>query len=1053
MSVIDAALNRSRTVISTLVLLLICGTYAYLNIPKEAEPDVQVPVVYIALKHEGISPEDSEIQLIRPLEQELRAIEGVKEMRSRAYQGGGSVTLDFYSDKNIDEALNDVREKVDVAKADLPKETEEPQVFEVNVGLFPVLAITLSGDIPERQLRHAARELKDAVEGISTVLEVAVLGERDEQVEIIIDPMKVESYGLDHTQFLNLMGRSNTLVTAGALESGDGRFSIKVPGLFNDLHDIINMPLKTSGDAVVVLGDIAEIRRAFKDATTYSYVNGQPAMTLEVTKRIGTNVIETIDAVREVVAERSDRWPDNLQIGFAQDSSNEIRTMLSELQNSVILAVLLVMVIVIWALGWRSGILVGLAIPGSFLTAMLLLFAIGLTVNTVVLFALILSVGILVDGAIVVTEYADRKMLDGETRRTAYPMAAKRMAWPIIASTGTTLAAFLPLAFWPDVVGDFMRYLPITILMTLSASLLMALIFLPTLGALFGRPGAEADPNLAVLAAGGDQELNGLQGPTALYVAFLKRALQFSWLVVPGAIVGLIAIWMYFGENGAGVEFFPDVEPDQAQLQIRARGNLGYGEQAALVQEVEKRVLALNAAALERTGTPWFDTVYTSAGYMQPGRADRTSPDTIGIMQLEYAFWETRPTANYINERVLDATRDIYGLQIEVAEVEAGPPTGKDIQVQISALDPNLVAPVAQQVYAHVQNMADLKDFEDGGSLPGIDWQVAVDRAQALKFGADISMVGSSVKLVTNGLGFSSYRPDDSTEEIDIIARYPDDYRFLDQIDNLKVVTSRGAVPVGNFIDRSAKPRTDTLRRSETRRVMTVKANVTDGVNVDAKVNEVKSWIAAQNFDPRVSIAFKGKDEEQARAGRFLLKAFMVAVFIMTLILLTQFNSFYSTLLIMMAVVMSTAGVLLGLLITDQPFGIVMNGISVVALAGIVVNNNIVLIDTFDRLKGDYDRYWAILRTGAQRLRPVMLTTITTILGLIPMVLQFNVDFIARHITVGGPSSQWWVQLSTAIAFGLAFATLLTLVVTPCALYLPTQIRKGWGRLRTRGTA
>ena len=848
------------------------------------------------------------------------------------------------------------------------------------------------------------------------------------------------------------MGRSNTLVTAGALESGDGRFSIKVPGLFNDLQDIYNMPLKTSGDAVVVLGDIAEIRRAFKDAKTYSYVNGQPAMTLEVTKRIGTNVIETIDAVRDIVAERSADWPDNLQIAFAQDSSNEIRTMLLDLQNSVILAVLLVMVVVVWTLGWRSGILVGLAIPGSFLTAMLLLYAIGLTVNTVVLFALILSVGILVDGAIVITEYADRKMLDGETRRVAYPMAAKRMAWPIIASTGTTLAAFLPLAFWPDVVGDFMRYLPITILMTLSASLLMALIFLPTLGSLFGRPGTASDPNLAVLATGGDQKLSGLRGPTALYVAFLKRALKISWLVVPTAIVGLISIWMYFGENGAGVEFFPNVEPDQAQLQIRARGNLGYGEQAALVQEVEERVLALNAKALEQTGTPWFDTVYTSAGYIEPGRADRTSPDTIGIMQLEYAFWEFRPKANEINEQVLAATRDIYGIKVEIAEVEAGPPTGKDIQVQISALDPNLVTPVAQKIYAHVQNMADLKDFEDGGSLPGIDWQVNVDRAQALKFGIDISLVGSSVKLVTNGLGFSSYRPDDSTEEIDIIARYPDSYRFLDQIDNLKVVSGQQAVPVGNFIDRSAKPKTDTLRRTDTRRTVTVKANVLDGINVDAKVSEVKAWIAAQDFDPRVSIAFKGQDEEQARAGQFLLKAFAVAVFIMALILLTQFNSFYSTLLIMMAVVMSTAGVLLGLLLTNQPFGIVMNGISVVALAGIVVNNNIVLIDTFDRLKGDYDRYWAILRTGAQRLRPVMLTTITTILGLIPMVLQFNVDFIARHITVGGPSSQWWVQLSTAIAFGLAFATILTLVVTPCALYLPTQIKNGWGRLRKQIT-
>lgn len=1045
MTLIDAALNRSRTVLSALVLLLITGTFAYITIPKESDPDIQIPIIYVSLSHSGISPEDAERLLVRPMEQELRAIEGVKEMSSQAYQGGASIVMEFFAEVDIDQAKDDVREKVDTAKAELPDATDEPEIFEVNLSLFPVIVVTLSGDVPERTLVRAARDLRDEIEGLSNVLEADIAGDREEVVEVLIDPMKVESYGLEAAEVINLISRSNTLIAAGAMDTGAGRFTMKVPGLFENVDDILSMPLKVYGDGAVRLRDVAEVRRTFKDPESFARVGGKPAVALQVSKRIGTNIIDTIDQVKAVVAEMRATWPAGIQVAFAQDKSSDIRTMLGDLQNNVLSAILLVMIVVIWALGLRTGLLVGLAIPGSFLTAMLVLYIAGMTVNIVVLFSLILSVGMLVDGAIVITEYADRKMIDGMPRKLAYPLASKRMAWPIIASTATTLAAFFPLVFWPDVVGEFMKFLPITVLVTLSASLVMALIFVPTLGAYIGKPGHSADAELHALSSGEHGGLDKLAGPTGLYIRMLRRMLSVSWLVVPAAGVALVAVWTVFIDQGKGFEFFPEVEPEQAVVQIRARGNLSYIEQDALVREVESRVLALNAAAKGR----WFDTVYGRSGKGAGG--DNAPEDVIGAIQLELGDWRGRPPAREIDRQILDATADLAGLQIEMRQAEAGPPTGKDIQIQLRSYYPELVEAEAARLFVGLQNIDGLRNFEDGRALPGIDWELQVDRAQALKFDADVATIGNAVKLVTNGITVSTYRPNDSTDEIDIIARYPEPYRNLEELDRIRVISNDGAVPISNFVTRKPEPKTGTLRRVDSRRVMTLKADVEEGILVDTKTTEVKAWLKTVQVDPRVQVSFKGQDEEQAKAGQFLMRAFGVALFIMTIILVTQFNSFYSTFLIMVAVVMSTAGVLLGLLITGQPFGIVMNGISVVALAGIVVNNNIVLIDTYDRLKHEYrDRREAILRTGAQRLRPVVLTTVTTILGLIPMVAQLNIDFFARSVSIGAPSTQWWVQLATAIAFGLGFATLLTLIFTPCALYLPVQIRRAMRTLTAR---
>ncbi|MEQ9642188.1 MAG: efflux RND transporter permease subunit [Alphaproteobacteria bacterium] len=1041
-AIIDAALSRSRTVLAALVLVLIAGIVAYVTIPKEADPDIDIPIIYVSMSHDGISPSDAERLLVRPVEEELRGIEGVKEMRSTASEGHASVLLEFDAGFDADQAMLDVREKVDLVKPELPDETDEPVVNEVNIGLFPVLTVTLSGNVPERALLKIARDLKDQVEALPGVLSADIAGDREELLEVVIDPARLESFGLTQIELINAVALNNKLVAAGALDTGAGRFAVKVPGLLETARDVLDLPIKASGDGVVTLKDITTVRRTFKDATTFARVNGEPALTLEVKKRLGVNIIETIDQVRMVVAEMQPGWPAALQVGFIQDKSQDIRSMLTDLQNNVLSAVLLVMIVVVAALGVRTAGLVGLAIPTSFLFGILVLHSLDLTVNIVVLFSLILAVGMLVDGAIVVTEFADRKMSEGLHRREAYAMAAKRMAWPITSSTATTLAAFMPLIFWPGVVGEFMKYLPLTLMVTLAGSLVVALIFVPTLGSMFGKPGAVDAKAMKALAASEAGDLRDLGGFTGAYVRVLSVAVRHPVKIVVLAFAALIGVQTYYALHGNGVEFFPDVEPEQGIVYIHARGNLSTYEKDALVREVEARILPI----------PGLDVVYARTGSVGDGGGNDVAEDVVGTIFIEFADWDTREKASALLNEIRDRTASLAGIHVEARKPEAGPPQGKDIQIELRSRVAERIDPVVDQIRGHLESMPTLLDVEDSRPLPGIQWSVRVDRAQAGRFGADVTQVGNLVQLVTNGVKLGGYRPDDADDEIDIRVRFPTDERNISQLDKLRVQTPQGLVPVTNFVSRVPEPKTGTLNRTDGQRMIKIQASVQEGLLIDEQVTAIKAWLAEQKLDPAVSIAFKGADKEQAEAGAFLMKAFGVALFVMAIILVTQFNSFYHAFLILTAVIMSTAGVMVGLIVTGQVFGIVMTGIGVIALAGIVVNNNIVLIDTYSRLAKDMPPLEAVVRTGAQRLRPVLLTTVTTICGLLPMVFQMNIDFFGRTVSMGAPSTQWWVQLATAVAFGLAFATLLTLIVTPSLLALGARVT-AWRQRRAERRA
>tara|TARA_B100001248_G_scaffold261923_1_gene254996 strand:- start:20970 stop:24098 length:3129 start_codon:yes stop_codon:yes gene_type:complete len=1028
---IDFAFSHVRTVLLTLCFFLIAGAYSYINIPKEASPDIPIPILIVNVHHEGISPEDGERLIIRPLEKQLRSIEGVKEITAKAYEGNVAVTLEFEAGFDNEKALADVREKVDLAQPDLPVESDEPNIKEVNFSLFPVIVVGLSGDFSEKTLVRIARNLRDKIEEHASILEVQISGDREELVEITLDPNLLETYNLRFDEIIPLFKRNNQLVAAGTLDTGMGRLSFKVPGLFETAEDILNAPIKVDEDRVIRVRDIAWIRQTFKDPTTLARINGKPSVGLEVIKRSGENVIETINLVKDLIKEELPYLPAGLEITYSQDQSEEIQVMLSDLQNNLLSAIILVMLVVLATLGTRTALLVGFAIPGSFLIGLFILNLMGLTINNVVLFSLILAVGMLVDGAIVVTEFADRKMTEGHHRREAYLLASKRMALPVIASTATTLAAFMPLLFWPGIVGEFMKFLPITLITTLTASLVMALIFVPTLGKLFGKPG-HGDPEVLSHLAGTEKcDFSQFKGLTGWYIQRLQRILQYPGRVLGVACVAFVSVYSIYIFFGKGLEFFTDVEPDQVFIGVRIRGNLALEEVDTLLHDAESRIRDIEG----------LKNVYvissTESRSVNFGGSEFPE-DTLGTIQLEFTDWQLRPKAKQLVAKMRERLESIPGIVVEIQEDQAGPPTGKAVQIQLSSRYPDLLPEAVETVLAKLDTMEGLKDITDSRPVPAIEWRLDVDRAQAARYGADVQTAGEAIKFMTTGLKVGDYRPDDSDDEVDINIRFPHTYRTLNQVNRLRIPTLSGVVPIQNFMNWYAAPKVGRVERSDGMRVLTVTAGIQDDVLADDKVHEIQSWLQKESpLNHNVLVQFRGEDEEQKAAQQFLLEAFYIALAVMAIILVTQFNSFYQALLILTAVVFSTLGVFLGLLITQQPFSIVMNGIGVIALAGIVVNNNIVLIDTYARIKNTgLDTLEAVLRTCAQRLRPILLTTVTTILGLLPMVIGLNIDFIGREVTLGAPSTQWWKQLSTSVAFGLTFATMLTLVLTPALLML-----------------
>ena len=1120
--IIDWASQRARMILALIIASLAAGIFSYTGLPKEGEPDIEIPALFISVVFPGISAADSETLLVRPMETELADLDGLKKMTATAAENYAGLALEFEFGWDKAKTMADVREAMNSAEALFPNGAEKYSINELNFSEFPIIIVNLTGDVPERTMTRVATKLQEEIEAMDAVLEAVISGNRDEMVEVTIDPLRLESYNVTAGELINVVQNNNQLIAAGEVDSNQGTFSVKIPSSFNEAQDIYDLPVKTNGDRVVTLGDLAKIKLTFVDRAGTARFNGENTVALQVVKRKGFNLIGTAKDVRSLVEKESQNWPTNLKaavdVGTSNDQSRVVDSMVRQLEGSVLTAIALVMIVVLTSLGTRAALLVGFSIPTSFLLCFVLLGLMGVTISNIVMFGLILAVGMLVDGAIVVVEYADKRISQGTGPMKAYVEAAKRMFWPVVSSTATTLCAFLPMLFWPGVPGQFMGMLPVTLIFVLSASLIVALIYLPILGGVSGRLSRffenssdwlrnvlpwfirlllvpvivlslffsilqVVNPNL-LLNIEPDQlgPMASLPG-VAMFIAsaFMAsivlgsveirkrqknvqagyRRTLFGYFIkfIAGnpvmpliAIAGVIAftsfIFTTFGKNNYGVEFFVEGEPEQAIVYVKARGNLSLTEKDILVRQAE---LIVNAH-------PGVESVFSfaGAGGLNQNTAGATAPkDTIGQIQLETIPWENRRgnsdlDGNKIIAELSNALSALPGIEIEILELERGPASPKPVHLRLKGENWNDLLNTTAQMRNIFDQTEGLIQVEDTRPLPGIDWQIDVDVEKAGRYGADVATVGAMIQLVTRGILLDTMRVDSSDEEIEIRVRLPEEDRFLSTLDNLKVRTADGLVPLSNFISRKPVAKLAEINRIDQKRYFDIKAGIEpnlkrtvisdDGIesevfiNANERIAFLTNYLQENPLPPGISWEWTGDQADQAESQAFLSSAFAAALVLMFIILLSQFNSFYNSFVVLIAVVLSTVGVLIGMLVMQQPFSIIMTGTGIVALAGIVVNNNIVLIDTYQELSRYLPKVEAIIRTAEQRIRPVLLTTITTMAGLAPMMFGLSLDFVNGGYSVDSPTALWWKQLATAVVFGLGTATMLTLVFTPALL-------------------
>ncbi len=1036
---IDFFLKNNRVTLTLLAMILTLGSLSYIRVPKESFPDIKIPVVLVNMPYEGISPEDAESILLKPVQKQVRSIEGLKEMRGKAFEGGAHLTLEFEAGSDIKTAKDNVRDKVDAAKADLPQDLREPQIMEISTSNFPVLTVKLSGDVAEQVLVNMAKELKDEIEGrVSEVLEVRIRGEREEMVQVTLSPHVLETYALPLDQVITLFNQNNKMITSGNMDYQKGVFPIKIPGLVSTIEDLMDLPIIQDSEKSLTFKDVARISKKYKDATSVARDWGRRAMALEITKRGGENIIATVEKVKALMAEaqKMPQWPREVKVNYSQDQTEQIRTMLSDLQNGLILALILVMAIIVYSMGWRPSVFVGLAVPGAFLAGILILSYLGLTLNMIVLFSLILAVGMLVDGAIIVVEYAERRMEEGVPPKQAYREASHRMAIPVLTSIGTIIIVFMPLLVWPGVVGEFMKFMPITLIATLAGSFAMALFFIPTLGALFSKKTSAAAVENTSSAPLAPTNLENIKGFTGKYVAALQHALNYPWRVMGGAAALMVAVLFIYTQVSPGVVFFPDSEPEQARIAVRARGSLSLAERDAMVKQVEHHLMTM----------PEIKTLYATTFTQRQGGGGfggSSGPnDTVGHLFIEFIDWQKRRPAAAILGDFREKVAHIPAIKLDIEVERSGPPRGKPIKVRVASSNRNTLEQGAESIVSHLRNLPGIVDLEDNRFLPGMQWNVQIDRVKAAKYGATVQVVGSMLRFLTTGLKMGTVRPEGAREELDVYARFPTEERNLDSLKHFRVRTAQGLIPLSNFATITPQQKVGTINHIDGQRTITIQADVAPGHFAQDKTDSLKAYAAALEATlPGLKVKFDGDDKDQKEAGEFLGGAFGLAIFMVLLVLLMQFNSFFSAGLVLSSVVMSTIGVFIGLSLHQVPFSIVMCGVGIISLAGIIVSNNIIMIDTYDQVAPETaNKREAILFTCAQRLRPILLTQITVILGLLPIMYGVNIDFVNLDISVGAPFTQFWKPLATCIVYGVFFASALTLFVTPAAL----MARENW---------
>jgi multidrug efflux pump len=1070
MIVSDIAVKKSISVVVLGILILVFGTYCYSVLPRESEPDITIPNVFVSTDYRGVSPTDMETAVTIEIEKKLKGLDGVKKIQSVSAEGISSINIEFVTGTDSDQALQDVKDKVDEASGELPGDLEDdPQVFEVNFSELPIVVFSLSGTCGLSCLKEIADDLEDEIEAIPGVLEVDVTGGLEREIRVEVFPEKLSYFGLNIGTLQQVVASENQNTSGGAIRLGDGRFQLRVPGEFVTPAEIFTLVVGTHNNQPVYLKDVAQVVDGFKEETSRSRLDGREAVNIAVKKRSGENIVSISEKVDRIIAKDRATWPRSTEITKVMDKARDTKRDVADLENNILSGLVLVVLVIFFAMGLRNAILVSMAIPFSMLLSFTVLYLLGITLNMVVLFSLTLALGMLVDNAIVIVENIYRFMEQGASRSEAAMKATSEVAYPVIGATLTTLAAFSPMLFWPGIMGEFMRYLPLTLIVTLSSSLFVAMVINPALASLFMKfkrrtEGPDKKLSLAEVAAAVDQPVEIKGTILRNYTKILDFALNRPFFIILSGFAILILMvqgWLLIIGIEKPVEFFPDIEPKGMYVNVDMPEGADLDYIDRIMQRIEMAVADNNRSTTYREAMQDKDHTKVSGQtfhgpsdlgnikniYMKGvvsaagGTAfDPNAPNHVGVrfLDLEDRKRSTHETVDEIRKRVAD----IVGGKITIAMEEEGPPTGAPINIEISGDNFSVLGRLAREVKNIITQVPHVKDVRDDFVEGTPSVRVLVDRQKAALFGLTTNTIGFALKTAYNGLDVSSFREGDEDYDITVQLRETD-RRQVDVLRELLLPT-----PVGEMVPLTTLARIDyagsigDITRINNERVVTVKASV-DETKIPGPVARAQCEAILKDLPlpPGYGLKFTGEFEFQQESEDFLQKAFLIALLLIFLLLVSQFNSVTQPFIIMTSVILSLGGAFLGLMIFRQPFGIIMTGVGVISLAGVVVNNAIVLIDYTNRLrKRGLALREAVIAAGATRLRPVILTAVTTILGLIPMVTGVSFDFHKFAISWVSESSQWWRSMAVVVIFGLMVATFLTLVVVPALYYLLEQL-------------
>lgn len=1025
MVISNFAITHKTTIIILMFFIIITGGMAYMTLPRESAPDITFPFIIVSSNYEGTSPSDMESLVTRPLERKLKTLTDIKQMTSTTMEGMSQIFMEFEPDVDVDTALQKVRDKVDQANGDLPSDLNAPNIMEISSSDWPIMFVVISGEVGLVELKKIAEDIKEDVEGVPGVLEAEIVGGREREIRVEYDQDRLTAYGLVISQVVQTVRNNNQNMPGGNMDIGEARYVLKSPAEFKSPAEIENLVVTIRDGKAIYLTDVATIRDTFKDRDSFSRLDGVESVSIRVTKRAGEHILRIADDIKKIVARYQDKLPDQVNVTVTSDSSKDVHIMVADLENNIVTGLLLVLLVIFVSLGFRNALLVASAIPFSMLLTFFTLQLLGITLNFVVLFSLILALGMLVDNAIVIVENVYRHHT---TERKPLMQAAmegtSEVAWPVISSTVTTVVAFFPMIFWPGIMGEFMGYLPKTVIIALLASLFVALVINPTLCAIFIRP-SKREERIA------EREEHGQYGfIIRLYQRLLRFSLNYRLLVLVIFFVMLGLLGYAFSQSGLGVEMFPDNEPPRiiAKLTAPEGTNIYQTNNFALQAE----------AIIQKYGN--IVHVTTTVGNDGQNKAEinidmvdrelRKGAGMPGTDDGKIYFRNSNETMEAIRKELLAS---LVGVEVNVDKEENGPPVGAPVNVEIHGDDFETMSKIADELKAKIKDVPGVVDLTDDYE-PGLpEIQVNIDKERAALLGLDAYTIGYLIKGSVNGLEIGKYR--EGKDEFDIVVRLPEEQRKnIQNILRLRIPDQTGQpIPLSSVATIVTTSGLSAIRHIDEQRVISVSSNVAKGFNAQQVLADVQKIAKEMQLPSGYSFAYTGENEEMQKSQAFMTKAFLIAVLLIAMVLVAQFNSILATFIIMTSVLLSWTGVFLGLIVTKTPFGVIMTGMGVISLAGVVVNNAIVLIDYINvlRQRGKNCREATIL-AGCVRFRPVMLTAITTELGLIPMAIGVSLDIYKKGIVIGSDMSQWWGPMAIAVIFGLGVATLLTLFVVPC---------------------